>query len=325
MIRAFRGNMDKKISVVLPVYNVKQYLDRCMESVLKQTYTNIEIILVDDGSTDGSSEVCDAYAKKDDRIVVIHKKNGGLSSARNAGTERATGEYITYIDSDDFVTETYVEYLYSLIEKYQTRMALCTHTVLNEGGNEIVYGDGGQEVLSAEICLERMLYHDVIDTSAWAKMIAIDIARTYPFPVGKLFEDIGNIYHYFMESEKIACGYQPQYFYIMRKNSIVTGKFNEKKLDLLEMTDKMGTDVLKKFPALAQAVNRRKVYARFSTLNQMQDITTHKAEKKEIISYIRKNAFSILSDKKAPKRDKLAMMVLMVNYQLYRWCWKIYK
>lgn len=317
--------MKSKISVVLPVYNVKQYLDRCMNSILNQTYTNLEIIMVDDGSTDGSSQVCDEYQRRDSRVNVIHKENGGLSSARNAGTEKATGEYITYIDPDDYVTLKYIEYLYNLICEFGTKMSLCTHTVLFENGKSLVYGDGGKEIISAKVCLERMLYHDVIDTSAWAKMFSIDLARKYPFPVGRLFEDIGNVYNFFIDSEMIACGYEPQYYYIVRNNSIVTGSFNIRKFDLLEMTDKMSKDVLDKFPDLERAVKRRRIYARFSTLNQMQDVTTHQDKKRDLISFIRKNTWELLRNSKVPKRDKLAAMLLYISYPLYRACWKAYK
>ena len=111
--------MKPLISVILPIYNVAQFLPRCIESVCSQTYDNLEIILVDDGSPDDCGDICDKYAEKDNRIVVVHKQNGGLSDARNKGAEIANGEYITFIDSDDYVTDTYVEYLYSLIENIQ--------------------------------------------------------------------------------------------------------------------------------------------------------------------------------------------------------------
>ena len=316
--------MNPKISVVLPIYNVEKYLEKCIETVLKQTYSNLEIILVDDGATDSSPQICDRYEKIDDRIRVIHKTNGGLSDARNAGTDAATGEYITYIDSDDYVTETYVEYLYSLIEKYQTKMSLCTHTIVFEGGREVSLGEGGQEVLGTEKCLERMLYHDVIDTSAWAKMYAIDFAREIKYPKGKLFEDIGTTYQFFLASGEIACGYEPQYFYNVRKNSIVTGAFNEKKFDMIEMTDKMAKEVGERFPALKDAIVRRQVYARFSTLNQMQDVKNYEVQKKELIDYIKKHAKEVMANPKTPKRDKLAIMLLKISYPLYRLCWKIY-
>ena len=191
--------MKPLISVILPIYNVAQFLPRCIESVCSQTYDNLEIILVDDGSPDDCGDICDKYAEKDNRIVVVHKQNGGLSDARNKGAEIANGEYITFIDSDDYVTDTYVEYLYSLIEKYHTRMSLCTHTVVFEKGNNIIYGNGKDEVLTTEICLERMLYDDVINTSAWAKLYETEMVRKFPYPVGKLFEDIATTYKFFME------------------------------------------------------------------------------------------------------------------------------
>ena len=309
--------MKPLISVILPIYNVAQFLPRCIESVCSQTYDNLEIILVDDGSPDDCGDICDKYAEKDNRIVVVHKQNGGLSDARNKGAEIANGEYITFIDSDDYVTDTYVEYLYSLIEKYHTRMSLCTHTVVFEKGNNIIYGNGKDEVLTTEICLERMLYDDVINTSAWAKLYETEMVRKFPYPVGKLFEDIATTYKFFMECGTIACGYKSQYFYMLRSSSIVYQKFNMKKLELLEMTDIMAN------PQLKTAIRRRQLYARFSTLNQFQNVNGYKNEKKELISYIRKNKDCVIKNSKAPKRDKLAVIALSFGYPVYKLCWKL--
>ncbi len=315
--------MRPLISVILPIYNVEQFLPRCIESVCRQTYDNIEIILVDDGSKDNCYNICEEYAAKDNRIKVLHKVNGGLSDARNKGSQIARGQYITFIDSDDYVTDTYVEYLYSLIEKYHTRMSLCTHTVVFESGSNIVYGNGLDEELSSETCLERMLYDDVINTSAWAKLYETEMVKKFPYPVGKLFEDIATTYKFFIECGSIACGYESQYFYMLRSTSIVYQKFNTKKLELLEMTDAMASDVIKKFPQLETAVKRRQLYARFSTLNQFQNTKGYKDEKKQLISYIRKNKGCVMGNPKAPKRDKLAVMALSFGYPVYRLCWKL--
>ncbi len=317
--------MKPKISVVLPIYNVEKYLETCVKAMTGQTYQNLEIILVDDGSPDGCPALCDELAKTDERIRVLHKENGGLSDARNAGTQIATGEYITFVDSDDVVTDTYVEYLYSLIEKYGCDMSLCTHTVVFEDGKKIPYGDGTDEMLDAKECLRRMLYHDVIDTSAWAKLYRTDMAREILYPKGKLFEDIGTTYRFFLASGKIACGYQSQYFYMQRQNSIVSGKFNPHKLDLLEMTDKMAEDVEKVYPDLAQAVLRRRVYARFSTLNQMLDVDGYRKERDEIIAFIKAHKREIMADEHAPGRDKMAMRMLSMGYPVYRMAWKALK
>ena len=116
------------ISVIIPVYNVEKYLKRCMDSVLKQTYSNIEIIIVDDGSTDTSGSLCDEYWKKDSRITVFHKENGGLSSARNFGLERVSGNYVCFIDSDDFIHENYISFMYDKIIKNDADICYCKST-----------------------------------------------------------------------------------------------------------------------------------------------------------------------------------------------------
>ena len=113
------------ISVVIPVYNVEKYLEKCLDSVVEQTYRNLEIILVDDGSTDNSGAICDRYAQKDSRVVVIHQKNGGLSKARNVGIDTATGKYISFIDSDDYVGSCYIETLYKEIKPNIINLSIC--------------------------------------------------------------------------------------------------------------------------------------------------------------------------------------------------------
>ena len=179
------------ISVILPIYNIETYLSKCMESVINQTYDNLEIIMVDDGSTDNSASMCDDFKMVDKRIVVFHKSNGGLSDARNYGIERANGEFITCIDPDDYVDLDYVEYLLCLARKYRTKMSICQHRVVYDNGAIKENGSKGDENISTENCLQRMLYHDVIDTSAWAKLYYRNLFVTVEYPKGKLFEDIG--------------------------------------------------------------------------------------------------------------------------------------
>lgn len=319
--------MDPKISVVLPIYNVEKYLEKCMESIFNQTYKNLEILLVDDGSPDGCPALCDAYAKKDKRVRVVHKKNGGISDARNAGVAESSGQYIAFVDPDDYVESDYIEYLYSLIKKYNCKMSLCQHTVKFEGGREICYGKNGDDLLTSKDCIERMLYNDVIDTSCWAKLFSADLAKKFLYPKGKLFEDIGTVYKFFIESEQIACGWQSKYFYMMRPKSIVHCNFNPHKLDLLEMTDSMASEVKSIFPDLGKACLRRQVYSRFSTLNQMLDVKekVYKEKRKEIIRCIKENKKALLSDKKLPRRDKLALYLLSMGFFFYKLAWKIFK
>ncbi|MEY8255896.1 glycosyltransferase family 2 protein [Clostridium perfringens] len=317
--------MQPLISVILPIYNIEKYLPYCMDSLFKQTYKNLEIIMVDDGSNKECSELCDYYAKKDKRVVVYHKQNGGLSDARNYGIKRAKGEYITCIDPDDYVDCDYVKYLYGLVEKYNVKLSICQHRVKFDNGSIKDFGKNGEELMDSKKCLEKMLYHDVIDTSACAKLYQKDLFSDIEYPTGRLFEDIGTTYLLMMKCKKIAVGYESKYNYIFHNNSIVNGNFNVKKLDLLEMTDKMATDVLKQYPDLDKAILRRRVYSRFSTLNQMLNESRFIKEKKEIIKFILDNKKSILKNKKAPKRDKIAIIILLLNYRLYRFFWLRYQ
>lgn len=320
--------MEKKeplISIVLPIYNVEKYLSNCIESVLNQTYKNLEVILVDDGATDSCGRICDEYAEKDKRIVVYHKENGGLSDARNYGLEHCKGQYVTFIDSDDYIDSDYISYLYSVLIKHGTKMSICQHKVHYDIGKIKDLGHLGDEKLSSKECLERMLYHDVIDTSAWAKLYRTDLFDNVRYPKGKIFEDIGTTYKLMLASGQIACGYEAKYHYIFHENSIVNSSFSLKKMDMIEMTDKMAGDVLEIYPDLSDAVKRRQVYARFSTLNQMIDVKDRKYKKirKQIIEYIKKNRLLIVLNPKSPKRDKIAMIGIIVGFPIYKMMYKI--
>lgn len=313
------------ISIVVPVYNVLPYLKRCIESIINQTYRNIEILLIDDGSTDDSGKICDEYEKQDIRVRTFHKCNGGLSDARNYGIEKANGKYISFIDSDDYIAQDYIEYLYSLIIKFNCNMSLCTHYVYWEDKRIKVIGNCSQEKLDAKSCLERMLYHDVIDTSAWGKLYHISLFENITYPKGKIFEDIATTYRLFLLSGNVACGYEPKYFYMMRKNSIVTNEFKLNKLDLITFTDEMACVVEKTYTDLHRAVIRRQVYARFSTLNQMLNTNEYPNIRNELVEFIRNNRWEVLINKKANIRDKIAIILLMFGYPIYKLSWKIYE
>lgn len=313
------------ISVILPVYNVAGVFSECMRSVLGQTYRNLEIIMVDDGSTDESGKLCDNFCRTDKRCKVYHTSNSGLSAARNFGIVRAQGKYITFVDSDDKIDRDYVEYLYHLIQCNELSMSICQHRVQFENGNVLEYGKEGEEILNARDCIERMLYHDIIDTSAWGKMYDRSLFDTVQYPAGKLYEDIGTTYKLFLQCESIAVGYESKYTYMRRRGSIVNRSYNRQKLDLLEMTDRMGEDVVKHYPDMADAVLRRRVYARISTLNQMLDVPGIEEERKEILSFIQKEKIAVLCNSKAPKRDKIALLLLGVSYRAYRWIWLCYQ
>lgn len=315
---------DALVSIIVPVYNVEKYIQRCLDSLLVQTYKRIEILLVNDGSTDHSLAICERNAEKDDRIRVYTKPNGGLSDARNFGILKSEGEWLSFVDSDDYVDSDYIEYLYSILQNGHASMAICQHRVVFSSGKVHTNLYRGRSVIDAHTALERMLYHDGIDTSACAKLYPKKYFDKVSFPKGKLFEDIATTYKTFLLSDRIAVGEQAKYNYMFRTDSIVNNDFSPQKIDLISMTESMATDVESVYPDLKQATLRRIIYAYISTLNQMRGSRKHLEMRNEIISKIRRYRKSILSDRRAPFRDKAAVMLISVNYLLYAKTWQLY-
>lgn len=222
------------ISVIIPVYNVELYLIKCLESVINQTYDNLNILVVNDGSTDGSSIICDAYAKKDNRIKVIHKDNGGLSDARNVGIQNATGEYITFIDSDDYVDKDYLEFLHDNITATSSDIATCKFARFYSNSNvaENTNNDQRFNISGAEALIEA-LYGSNTSLHACCKLYRMNLFNSIRFPVGKYFEDTGTTYKLFSISTKVDISTSAKYHYLTRVDSITGSKFSHKDLDLL--------------------------------------------------------------------------------------------
>ena len=316
------------ISVVIPVFNTEKYVNKCVNSFISQTYKNIEIILVDDGSTDSSSEICDNFKKQDSRIKVIHKKNGGLSDARNAGIKESKGKYITFFDSDDYVDADYISYLYALIKENGSQISSCAYSVVNEK-EEVLFSIAGKndECIDKEEFLKKMLNEDGITVSACFKLYEKKMLDNILFPYGKICEDNGTTYKIIEKTnKKIAYGCTPKGYYVMRNGSITNSKFNLRKLDMIELTDEMCDFLSKRHPNLNDYITRRRIYARFNILRQLNPKDKETKElKNSLISYILKNKKFIIFNKIVPVRDKIACTLLIINKRLFFYCWKIYK
>ena len=206
--------MDSLISVVIPVYNVERYLSKCLESIYKQSYRNLEIILVDDGATDQCPKICDEYARMDKRAVVIHKKNGGLSDARNVGIQNAKGKYLVLIDSDDYVSENYIEYLYNLLIKDNVDMSICQINNTDEVGipwkNQAQYQDC--LVNGNEKCMYAFFTNPAIGAEACRKLYKLELFRDIQYPVGKYHEDMYTTYLLISKCSRVSIG-KEQYYY----------------------------------------------------------------------------------------------------------------
>lgn len=225
-----------KISVIVPIYNVEKYLEKCVLSLLHQTERDLEIILVDDGSPDKCPEICDYFAKLDDRITVIHKKNGGLSDARNTGLDIATGQYLSFIDSDDFVAENMYECLLASLETNNADMAICNLLKVDETGNVL---DINQLLPIQDGCFTPdELIHCFTHQKAWQyipawnKLYKHELFQAIRFPVGKVHEDEFLFHRIIHKCNSVVGVAKPLYFYSVRPSSITSTGFSAKRLDL---------------------------------------------------------------------------------------------
>lgn len=212
------------ISVIIPVYKVERYLERCLKSIVNQTYKNIEIILVDDGSPDRCGEICDKYAENDKRINVVHKENGGLSDARNCGVDHSKGKYITFVDSDDYISEYYVEYLYQLLIDNNADISCCytEKTVKDHVEFKKRLNVSNLIILTGkEACKELTgpLYHTLV--TAWGKLYKSNIVTSNSFPVGRKHEDEATTCKYYYAADKVVIGNRCLYAYYSNPSSIM--------------------------------------------------------------------------------------------------------
>lgn len=225
---------EKKISIIVPVYRVERYLERCVNSLISQTYKNIEIILVDDGSPDQCPAMCDNYAEKDDRVIVVHKKNGGLSDARNVGLDIATGEYIAFVDSDDWVEMDFVETLYRNAKNENADISIIGCTLVWDNGRRKSVGqDEGYYVFDKETAIKEMLMQRKFGCMVCQKMYKKQIFDAVRFPVGKLYEDVAVSMPTFLKAKKVVISGKSGYNYYQRSDSIVNSKFDRQKLYFL--------------------------------------------------------------------------------------------
>ncbi|MBQ3415456.1 MAG: glycosyltransferase family 2 protein [Clostridia bacterium] len=213
--------MEELISIIVPVYNVEEYIEKCVESIINQTYKNIEIILVDDGATDNSGKICDELGKRDSRIKIIHKANGGLSDARNAGLKIAKGEYIGFVDSDDYIAKDMFETLYNLNKKYNSEISIVSFYEIYKGKVIGVRDSKNLEELTKIEAIRELLIDTNIQSYAWNKLFKKELFDGLEFPTNKNFEDIATTLLLFEKANKVVLLEDPKYYYVRRDNSIV--------------------------------------------------------------------------------------------------------
>lgn len=223
--------MNPLISIIIPVFNVEKYIEKCVNSLLDQTYKNIEIILINDGSADNSGAVCESLAKKDSRIVVLHQNNSGVSAARNNGLDVMKGEFVTFVDSDDYVDSQFIECLYNALSINNADIATCGHyRVEFDGSLKKIYhlSDNPEEIIcmSGKDSIINIFYEKICSASSGSKLYKRELFKNLRFPDYIMGEDTFVVYHTFKDSTLIAHTNKPLYYYVQHSDSVTNNKSN---------------------------------------------------------------------------------------------------
>lgn len=317
--------MEDLISVIIPVYNVEKYINRCLDSVIGQTYKNIEIILVDDGSTDNSGKICDEYAEKDKRIRVIHKENGGQSEARNYALGVAKGKYITFLDSDDYITKDYIEYMYELLKNSSADISICGVQIVNFEDKEYKIDETEVKIYNTKEAFENLLYSEGIEVAVYAKLYPKEYFNDIRFPVGEKYEDIAIIALLMNKAKKIVYGNKRCYFYYTRPGSTSKSGFNKGELDYIKNVKFMLEYIKSNYSNVENAILRYQVYANFRILRIILFSKNKNNEiQQQMIKNIKKFDRLVYKNPRTPKRDKIAILTLRCGLPIFKLSWYIY-
>lgn len=310
-----------EISIIVPIYNVEQYLRKCVDSILAQTFTDFEVILVDDGSPDNSGAICDEYAKLDSRVRVIHKENGGLSDARNAGIEIAKGKYLGFVDSDDFIDKDMYEILYNAFSVEDVDMAIVGY--YDEYGDCILNIDKDIEsftVIDSTQAIEEILKGRKLTANVWNKLYKKELFQHIRFPKDVIAEDAFVIIELLLLVNKVGVATKLKYHYIHRKESITSAKFSVKDIDTITAWEYNYNLIKKNIPILVSDAHARVIWANFFVIDKLALVKRTPEEDryyKEIKLTLNKNFFKIIKSKNFTFNRKISFFTLLFSNRLY--------
>lgn len=321
--------MEQKalISVIVPVYNVESYLPRCVDSICNQTYQNLEIILVDDGATDGSGRICDDYAARDPRVRVIHKENGGLSSARNAGIDAAQGEYIAFVDSDDWIEPQSYETMLRAMQQHDVLLACGGRYDVDGATLEKKVGLCPQrdECITGEEMAGRIFVWDNCDSSACDKVYHRSLLENFRFPEGLVSEDVPVTYRIVLQAEKVVMCAFPFYNYYHRPGSITNAAVTEKTFHFSQHTAVIYPYIRENYPAIGANARYQRVRSLAHNLLTL-DLAGREARSRFAGQYrhsrreLSRHLGFILKSPLFRRQEKLTNLLLVLGiYRPFRW------
>ena len=315
------------ISVIVPVFNAGEHLEESVESLLAQTWTDLEILLIDDGSTDGSGDVCDTLAAKDGRIRVIHKENTGVSDVRNLGISLSKGRFIAFADADDVVSEKYIEHLAGILEKEDADISITLPIKFQEGTDVSFKEDFDEEktvVHSSESAIRDMLYRYEIPIYPWGKLYRKELFDKVRYPAGEIYEDLSTEYKLFDQAGRIAVNPVRDYGYRQWPKSLTHAAFPEQKMIQIPICADMVRFVRKAYPGIeAAAVSKTFV----TVLNLYQEIPGGKdyaGHRRKCVKILKRYRLEVLRDKNNKKMTRMIALLSCVSIHLTRWAGKAY-
>ncbi len=316
--------MKEKISIIVPIYNVEKYLNQCIDSIINQTYKNLEIILVDDGSPDNCPKICDDYQKKDNRIKVIHKQNGGLSDARNAGLEIATGDYIGFVDSDDYIAPDMYEKLLLLAESKDCEIAVCGFIKVTSKAMQNKNIALGIKVLTKEQALYELMCEETFEDYAWNKLYKKELFKetNIRYPKGMAFEDTFTTYKLFLASNRVVVTESPLYYYrINRIGSIIYNQTIREKVQKMKAYNQrleyINDLTIKDIELIKDTILSKSVLLGYNLLNLIFIKDVYKKYKEEyqyIIKFYKDNKCKLKYNNYFSKKIKLIYSCYVVNF-----------
>lgn len=300
--------MNPLISVIIPVYNVENELPDCLESVIHQSYKNIEVILVDDGSTDQSGKICDKYALNDHRVRTIHKQNGGQSEARNIAINQCNGEYIVFVDSDDIAKKNLIESLLCLINKYNTLIACSPYQKFNNKEQLFDECDVKTGIEDSEKAVKQLLYQSrVFHTGPHGKIYKRELFNGIEYPVGLYYEDLATTYKLLAKASKVAFTTEKMYGYRIRAVSTMRQGFSSKKMSCIAVSQDLYIKVIEMYPNLKNAVGSRAFNVNRAVYLQIP--RKYKRERDAVWEEMKKYRKTVIFDKEARKRERLMALL----------------
>lgn len=309
------------ITVIVPVYKVEQYLNRCVDSIINQTYKNLEIILVDDGSPDRCGEICEEFAKADSRIRVIHKENGGLSSARNAGLDIMTGEYVGFVDSDDWIEPTMYEVLYNNILKSNAEISACGIQCDHSDGTYHFFNSNypkqqQEETFIKTTAIRELIIAEKITNSACDKLFSKEIFANLRFRCGIVNEDFELMPQCIEKAEKVIFTPAPFYHYVMTEQSIMRGAFKESRFTEAEISRNHMQYYKEKYPELYNYAVAKHVEICLVLIHASSQCGNFEEKRKQIITEVKKSDFKTVFELLDTK-TKIKYVLSKINIKLY--------